>query len=259
MTQLITGNWKMNKTIEEATNFIQELKKHLRKDAPRVFLAVPFTAINACQREADGSPLVIGAQNMNDATEGAFTGEIAAKMLIDAGAKFVLLGHSERRHIFGETNSFINKKVLRALKEGIQPVLCIGETLEERKGGREHEVLRTQLNEGLAGVEKEQMRGAIIAYEPVWAVGTDETATPELVHEALHFVREVLVELFGEEISSSVILQYGGSVRPDNAERLLKEEEVGGLLIGGASLVLDFFIQIIDNAYSKPLTEGESK
>lgn len=238
---IITGNWKMYKTVEEAALFVKNLAPLITKPT---YIAVPFTAIKSAADNAKGTQVVIGAQNMHDASEGAFTGEIAAKMLLDAGARFVILGHSERRRLFNETNALVNKKIKRALSEKIQPLLCIGETLEQREAGKTEEIIRSQLLESLADVQLDQHPEILLAYEPVWAVGTDMAATPEMAQEAHHFCRQCISEKWGEETANKIVIQYGGSVHPDNAQDLLNEPDIDGLLVGGASLTVESFSQI---------------
>lgn len=253
---IITGNWKMHKTLAEATSFVQELIPHLENYSGIVSLAVPFTLINTLVKESEESPLIIGAQNMNDATAGAFTGEIAAKMLVDVGAKFVLLGHSERRHLYHESNDFINRKVKRAVMDGIQPVLCIGETQKEYEEERTHEVLKSQLDECLKDLSADELKNLVIAYEPVWAIGTGLSATTEIAENVHQFIRDYLQEMFGMEFSKNIILQYGGSVTPTNAKNLLDQPNIDGLLIGGASLSLETFSQIVNDSQLNQISKG---
>jgi len=239
---LIAGNWKMYKTVEEALSFFDTLLE--KRLGNPVYIAVPFTAIEACAVKTKGSFICIGAQNMNDASEGAFTGEIAAPMLQEAGASFVLLGHSERRHIFHEDNAFINKKVLKALESNLKPVLCVGETIEEREANQTEEVLEKQLKECLEGASF--VEGVAVAYEPVWAIGTGKAATKEIAEEAHTFVRKVLEEIWGEENGQKVPLLYGGSVKVENAKDFLEQPHIDGLLVGGASLDAESFTKIIE-------------
>lgn len=246
--KVIAGNWKMNKTVEEALSFVTSLLPSLEGCTSDVLLAVPFTAIYPLAEAAKGSALQIGAQNMNDASEGAYTGEVAALMLIEAGAQFVLLGHSERRHLFNETDEWIHKKVVRAIKDGIAPILCIGETLQERKEGKTKEILERQLSVGLMGLSAEQLTPLRIAYEPVWAIGTGETATPQEAEETHEFIRSWIGEHISKELSGQLPLLYGGSVTPQNCQALLAEEDIDGLLIGGASLSLDSFVKIVHDS-----------
>ncbi len=245
MEPVIIGNWKMHKTSSQAVEFIKALKPLISSPPCQVWLAVPFTAIEAASDAAAGSEIVIGAQNMNEADKGAFTGEVAASMLKEAGSKFVLLGHSERRQLFHETNKMIAAKLEKALQEGIIPVLCVGETEKERKKGYE-EVLQEQILKGLALTSKEDAKKIVLAYEPVWAIGTGKTATPKIAQETHQFCRSVLAEHFGKKNSASIPILYGGSVKPDNISALMKEKDINGALVGGASLEVKTFSQIVN-------------
>lgn len=250
--KIIAGNWKMYKTIQETEDFIKKLTPLVADSEPSIFLSVPFTAIQAAVKATDKTNIIVGAQNMNDASEGAFTGEIAATMLTEVGAKFVILGHSERRHIFNETNAFINKKVKRAISVGLTPIVCVGETLEQRDASNTEEIIKTQLSESLADVTEEQLSNTLIAYEPVWAIGTGMTATPELAQEVHAFCRQYIEELWGANAAQKVVILYGGSVKPNNARQLMDQEDIDGLLVGGASLDAESFSNIIN--YQKALT-----
>ena len=252
---LIIGNWKMHKTIEEARQFIGQLLPHLKENLTQVGLAIPFTALYPLSQEFKESHLLIGAQNMNDASEGAFTGEVAGKMLKDAGAQFVLIGHSERRHLYHESDEWINRKMQRAVEIDLQPILCIGETAEEHEAQKTEEIIEKQLREGFKSIDSDKLKKIIVAYEPVWAIGTGKNATPEQAQEIHHFCREVLADLFSEEKAQQAIIQYGGSVNPQNAQNLLNQPDINGLLIGGASLSLESFSQIVDDSF-KNLIEG---
>ncbi len=247
-TVYIVGNWKMYKTATEAVAFIRALVQKVKPNAQKkVGLAVPFTAIHQAMEAAKGSNILVGAQNMHDVDKGAFTGEIAASMLIDAGASFVILGHSERRLIFKETDEWINKKVCRALKENLLPILCIGETLAERGEKKTFEVLKNQLEKALSQVTEEQASKLIIAYEPVWAIGTGKTATSEMANEAHAFIRKCLSEIFkSAAVSEKISIIYGGSVKPENIKALMKMNEIDGVLVGGASLDVEGFTKIIN-------------
>lgn len=244
--QVIAGNWKMYKTIQETESFIKELTPLVSDSEASVFLSVPFTAIHAAAEAAKETNIVIGAQNMNDASEGAFTGEIAAKMLLEAGAKFVIIGHSERRHVFGEDDSFINKKIKRALSDSLTPVFCIGETLEQRDGGSTETILKDQITQGLADVSPEEMSKILIAYEPVWAIGTGKTATPAHAQEVHQYIREAIKDLWDEETAANMVIMYGGSVKPNNARHLMEQSDIDGLLVGGASLSVESFSHIVN-------------
>ena len=241
----IAGNWKMHKTPQETVDYVEQLLPQVENCPDSVYIAVPFVALEKAVRKAEGSNIKIGAQNMHDAESGAFTGEISASMLRACGAHFVLLGHSERRHVFGEDDAFIHRKVVRALKVGIQPIVCIGETLEQRKNNQTEQVLQEQLRGSLSSINQEQLQSLILAYEPVWAIGTGETATPEIAQAAHRTIREFLSSQWGRDSAEKVVLQYGGSVKPTNAADLMAEPDIDGLLVGGASLTVDSFVQIV--------------
>lgn len=245
---LIIGNWKMYKTIPEAIEFVKKLIPIIASSPSEVYLAVPFTTIHPLSEEAKGSSLVIGAQNMNDASEGAFTGEIAAKMLTQAGAQFVVLGHSERRRLFHEDNGFINRKVIRALIEGLRPVLCIGESQEEHDEKRTEEIVKNQLKECLEGINPINLANLVVAYEPVWAIGTSNSATPEYMQNIQKVIREFLTELLGDKNAKKVAVLYGGSLNPKNSKELLQNSDIDGLLVGGASLSLETFVEIVNDS-----------
>jgi len=243
---IIAGNWKMYKTREETISFINELAPKIKDADVSVYLAVPFTNIADASKAAEETPLVIGAQNMSDVTKGAFTGEIASVMLKSAGASFVILGHSERRHIFGETDAFINRKVLRAIKDEIQPVLCIGEKEDERENKQTEEVLIKQLKGCLSAVSSEDAQKIVIAYEPVWAIGTGKSATFEIAQKAHEFIRSILSDMFSNDMSEKIRIIYGGSVKPENISELINQKDIDGALVGGASLNVDSFSQIVN-------------
>jgi len=246
---IIAGNWKMNKTHTEAAETLKELAA-LVKDKENlggveVIIGAPFTALESAVRATASTPISIAAENMNENESGAFTGEISATMLKELGVEYVILGHSERRSIYGETDAVINAKVKAALKSGLKPILCIGEQLEDRESGKTNEVNGTQLRSGLEGVTAEEMANVIVAYEPVWAIGTGKTATPEMAEETHAFVRSVLVELFGNDVAEEVTIQYGGSMKPGNAKELLAQKNIDGGLVGGAALEAESFYGII--------------
>ncbi len=245
---IIAGNWKMYKTGDEAESFVKELVAAIN-GADQVLLATPFTVISRAKSSAEGSAIRIGAQNMHDANDGAFTGEISAPMLQDIGAEFVLLGHSERRHVFGEDNAFINRKVVKAQEAEIQPVLCVGETIEQREAGEMKEVLKSQIEQGLAGVK--ELSDLVLAYEPVWAIGTGLTATPEQAEEAHAFCREVVASVWSQETAAGLPILYGGSVKPANAAELIGQKNIDGVLVGGASLEAATFAEIVNYQKSK--------
>lgn len=240
------GNWKMNKTIAEAVEFAEGLKRELRnEDAVEVVVCPPFTAIAKVAEILGSSNIKYGAQDLFWEDEGAYTGEISPKMLKDLGCHFCIVGHSERRAYFGETNETVNKKVKAALKYGITPIVCVGERLEERDSGKTFDVVKYHLVGGLEGLAKEEVAKVVIAYEPVWAIGTGRNATPEQAQEVHKYIRGLLKDSYGEEISSKVRIQYGGSVKPDNIRGIMKGEDVDGALVGGASLKLKDFAEIV--------------
>jgi len=235
MNKIIAGNWKMYKTIEEASLFFEALIPMIQTTSSRVMIAPPFTALSECAKIAKGSSVEVGGQNMADAEEGAYTGEISARMLKEAGASFVILGHSERRTIFGESNELTNRKLKRARSDGLTPILCIGETEDERESGRSVGVLKEQLDCCLKAVSDRSP--IIIAYEPVWAIGTGKSATPDMAQEMHQRIREHL----GQRLP----ILYGGSVKPSNIENLLTQPDIDGALIGGASLEVEAFAKMV--------------
>lgn len=237
---IIAANWKMHKTGAEAENFLNVLKDELPHPLVKILVAPAFTALSRASAAAQGSPIVIGAQNMHEAEEGAFTGEISARMIKEAGARFVILGHSERRHLFHETDALIHQKLKKAFSSQLIPILCVGETLEQRESGKTFDVLSRQLKTALEGSSPAEL---ILAYEPVWAIGTGKTATPEIAGEAHQFCRNLLTQLWGKDQQTSIL--YGGSVTPESALALAKQPEINGALVGGASLDVHKFIQII--------------
>jgi len=237
----IAGNWKMNKTKTEAVELAKGLVEALKDGKNKYMIAPSFTNLDAVGQIIKGSNIRLGAQNMSTEESGAHTGEVSVLMLKDLGVQSVILGHSERRHIYGEDDAMINKKVLLALKHDLEVVLCIGELLEEREAGKAEAVCEEQTRKGLAGVTAEQMKNIVIAYEPVWAIGTGKTATPDDA-EAIHaYVRKVLADMYGQAVADEVIIQYGGSMKPENAADLLAKADVDGGLIGGAALKVDSF------------------
>lgn len=240
----IAGNWKMHKTIAESVALASELKAKLAGCREKVMMAPAFTALAAVAEVLKGSNILLGAQNMGPEEQGAHTGEVSVLMLKDIGVKVVILGHSERRHSYLETDELVNRKLVLALKHGLESILCVGETLEEREAGRLEEVVGTQLKKGLAGVSSADFERVTIAYEPVWAIGTGRTASPEDADAVHAFCRKVLASLYDESIARSAVIQYGGSVKADNAALLMAKPNIDGALVGGASLKADAFIPI---------------
>ena len=251
-TPLIAGNFKMFKTVAETVSYVHDLRG-LVKDVRNVDVAIapPFTSLAAAADAAKGSPIAVGAQDMHWEREGAFTGEISAGMIHGTGATHVIIGHSERRTLFGETNDTVNKKTHAALTAGLVPIVCIGETLEQRDRNETLAVLDRQIKEGLDRITGEQLAGMILAYEPVWAIGTGRNATPAQAGEAHFHIRQRLKQWFGLDASERCRVLYGGSVKPDNIAKLIAEPDVDGALVGGASLDPKSFFAIIQGAIAK--------
>jgi len=241
---IIAGNWKMHNTISEARELIEALVSLIEKKDREIIVCPSFVCLSEASKLLKGSDIALGAQNMYYEDKGAYTGEVSPLFLKDVGVCYVILGHSERRHIFGESNELINKKVKAALKHGLSPILCVGETLDERENNITYEIIETQLYEGLAGLENENMAKLVIAYEPVWAIGTGKTATKEDANEVIGYIRRLLSEKFGNEIASGTRILYGGSVKPDNIKELMMMKEIDGALVGGASLKAEDFSKI---------------
>jgi len=247
--KLIAGNWKMNKTSADASTLVQEIVAEVgRVTDVDILVCPPFTSLESAGKLLEGSNVKLGAQNMHHEASGAYTGEISASMLRSTFATYVILGHSERRTYFAENYKFINQKVLAALKNQLKPVLCVGETLAERESGATLKVVQTQLEGALEGVSKEQATSVVVAYEPVWAIGTGKVATTEQAQEVHAFIRSLLVKLFGDAIAQKVRILYGGSMKPSNAPELLAQKDIDGGLIGGASLESRSFVELVKAA-----------
>ncbi len=246
---IIAGNWKMNLTASEGKKLVEELKG-LVADKKNVDIVVcpTFTTLSAVVEAAKGSNIKVGAQNIHWADHGAFTGEISGAMLKEAGVEYVIIGHSERRQYFGETDATVNSRLQAALKAGLKPIVCIGETLAEREGNKTNCVLATQLRGGLADISADVMKDIVLAYEPVWAIGTGKTATPEMAEETHAFIRKELTAMFGKECAELVRIQHGGSMKGENAASLVAQADIDGGLIGGASLKAGSFAELIANA-----------
>ncbi len=246
---IIAGNWKMNKTATETKKFAEEFKALLPKSKwCDVVLCVPSVDISAAVRAFKDSRIAVGAQNLFYAPSGAYTGEVSAEMLRDLGVKYVIVGHSERRAMFGETDATVNKKVHAALEAGLNPIICVGESLDQREMGVTMDLIALQVKSALSGVAAENVRRCVIAYEPIWAIGTGKTATGEQADEVCTFIRATIRTLYGARIARSVTIQYGGSMNPGNAAELLSHEDIDGGLIGGASLDANKFMAIVNAA-----------
>lgn len=248
--KVVAGNWKMYKDKSESIELISGLKEKLSKFNSNVEVIVcpPFTSIETAKELLKDSVIHLGAQNMHFEIEGAFTGEISAKMLKSFGVEYVILGHSERRAIFEEDDKMINKKVLKALSAGLKPIFCIGETLEERENNKTFDVVTRQLIEGLSNISHQHFNEIIVAYEPVWAIGTGKTATPSQAEEVHKYLRQLMEKKIGSSIAESMQIVYGGSVKPDNAKELFSQPNIDGGLIGGACLKADSFYDVINSA-----------
>jgi len=242
---VIAGNWKMNKTATETKALLAEMKEKLPESDATILLCVPAINIGVAREATEGTAINIGAQNCHWAKSGAFTAEISADMLKDFGVEYAIVGHSERRQYFGETDETVNKRALACLESGICPIICVGENLEEREKDITKDVIRTQIEKGLEGFTAENMKNSIIAYEPVWAIGTGKTATAQQAEEVCAYIRSLLGKMFDEATAQAVTIQYGGSMNAKNAAELLAMENIDGGLIGGASLKADDFATIV--------------
>ncbi len=247
-TPVIAGNWKMNNTPEETKALIAEMKPLVAGADCKVVLCVPYIDLYAAMEAAQGSNIEIGAENCHWAEKGAFTGEVSAKMLKAAGVPYVIIGHSERRQYFGETDITVRNRVRAALNEGLKIILCVGEMLAERKADMTAEIVSAQTEVALSGVTAEEMKNIIIAYEPVWAIGTGETATPEQAQEVCGLIRKLIARLYDGSVADATVIQYGGSMNEKNAAELLAKPDIDGGLIGGASLVAEKFSVIVEAA-----------
>lgn len=242
----ITGNWKMFKTKAEAIAFAEEFRELYKDTDVQTAICAPFTNLEALKEAFAGTEIKVGAQNVHFADEGAFTGEISVSMLEEIGVDFCIVGHSERRQYFGETDETVNKKLKKLFEGPIRPILCVGESLEERDADKAFDVVGGQIKADLEGIDAADVKKLVIAYEPIWAIGTGRTATPDQAEEMCAFIRKTLIELYGEEVSDEVIIQYGGSVKPANATEIMNMDEIDGALVGGASLKPKDFMEIID-------------
>jgi triosephosphate isomerase len=242
----MAGNWKMNKTVAEALDLVRELKASLSKiEGVEVAVAPPFTALYAVGKELKGSSIRLAAQNLFWEEKGAYTGEVSPPMLKEVGCYYVILGHSERRQFFGETDDTVNRKIKAALAQGLNVIFCIGETLKEREEGKTFSVIERQAKEGLKEITQEETKRVVIAYEPVWAIGTGKTATPQQAEEVHRFIREKLKGVYSPEVAEQFRIQYGGSVTPENVKGLMEQKNIDGALVGGASLKTDTFSKIV--------------
>ena len=243
--KVIAGNWKMHKTIAEAVEFVNEIKGKLNDEVVDAVICAPFTLLKDLKDATKGTNIKIGAQNMHFEEKGAFTGEISPLMLKELNIDYVVIGHSERREYFNETDETCNKKVLKALEVGIDPILCCGETLEERETDKTKDVVKAQIVAGLANVKAEELEKVVIAYEPIWAIGTGKTATAEQANDVIAYIREVIASIYGE-VANKVRIQYGGSVKPGNVVEIMGQSDIDGALVGGASLEPADYIALVN-------------
>lgn len=243
---IIAGNWKMNMSIKEGVEFIKSIKTPLEGTDVEVVICAPFTMLKDLKETAKGSNIKIGAQNMHYNENGAFTGEISPMMLKEIDMDYVIIGHSERRQYYNETDETVNKKVIKALEVGILPIMCCGETLEEREAEQTKDIVKNQIINGIKGISNDDMKKVVIAYEPIWAIGTGKTASSEEANEVIAYIRETLKDIYGEETSEEVRIQYGGSVKPANVEEIMNQPDIDGALVGGASLKSESFIELVN-------------
>ncbi len=241
---IIAGNWKMNNTLKGGLEFIDAIKETANDTGVDVVLFVPAVMLHDLKKKAEGSRVHIGAQTMHYEESGAFTGEISPLMLKEIGVEYVIIGHSERRQYYNETDESVNKKVLKALELSMKPIMCCGETLEERESGKTNDIIKAQILKGLKDVKK--IEDVVIAYEPIWAIGTGKTATSTEANDVIYYIRTLIKELYDEDASENVRIQYGGSVKPENVEEIMNMDDIDGALVGGASLKADSFIKLVD-------------
>lgn len=243
--KIVAGNWKMNKTAIESIEFVNGIKDKVKDAIADVVVCPTFTSLSAVVLATKGTNIKVGAQNIHWADNGAFTGEISGEMLKETGVEYVIIGHSERRQYFGETDETVNNRLKAALKYELKPIVCVGETLEERESGVTHKVLETQTTGALKDIAADDVSNMVIAYEPVWAIGTGKTASSADANEACKFIRSVVEKLYNKEVAEKVRIQYGGSVKPSNAHELFTASDIDGGLVGGASLKVDDFSEIV--------------
>lgn len=242
---IIAGNWKMHKTIAEALEFVSDIKDRVNNEKVEAVICAPFTLLKDLKEATKGTSIKVGAQNMHFEEKGAFTGEISPLMLKELDMDYVIIGHSERRQYFNETNETVNKKVLKALEVGIDPILCVGETLEEREAGNTKDICKVQVEKALENVSKEDIAKVVIAYEPIWAIGTGKTATSEDANDVIAYIRQVVANLY-KDLANEVRIQYGGSVKPSNVGEIMNQSDIDGALVGGASLEANDYIQLVN-------------
>lgn len=244
--KVIAGNWKMNMLPGETINFIEQIAPMVKKSENEIILCVPFTDIFYAWHSLEGSNIKLGAQNMHWEESGAYTGEVSGQMLKSVGAEYVIIGHSERRAYFAETDETVNKKMKAAFANDLKPIVCVGESLDQREAGKTEEIITNQTEKALEGLTNEQIKNTIIAYEPIWAIGTGKTATAEDANNSIKAIRNKIESLYGKDVAQAVIIQYGGSVKSSNAKELFETSDIDGALVGGASLKPDEFAKIVN-------------
>jgi len=247
-TPIIAGNWKMFKTVPEAKTFIEEVKGKVEVEGVESVICAPFTNLPALVEAVKGTSIKIGAQNLHFEDNGAFTGEISGVMLKDLGVDYVIIGHSERRQYFAETDETVNKKVQAAFRHDLTPIVCVGEKLEEREAGQTKDVCKVQTEAAFQGLSAEQAAQVVIAYEPIWAIGTGKSSTAQDANEVISYIRSLVEGLYGKEVADQVRIQYGGSVKPENVKEYMGQSDIDGALVGGASLQPASFIQLVEGA-----------
>ncbi|MEC0179451.1 triose-phosphate isomerase [Paenibacillus favisporus] len=247
-TPIIAGNWKMFKTVPEAKTFIEEVKGKAEVEGVESVICAPFTNLPALVEAVKGTSIKIGAQNLHFEDNGAFTGEISGVMLKDLGVDYVIIGHSERRQYFAETDETVNKKVLAAFRHDLTPIVCVGEKLEEREAGQTKDVCKVQTEAAFQGLSAEQAAQVVIAYEPIWAIGTGKSSTAQDANDVISYIRSLVEGLYGKEVADQVRIQYGGSVKPENVKEYMGQSDIDGALVGGASLQPASFIQLVEGA-----------
>ncbi|WP_145027349.1 triose-phosphate isomerase [Paenibacillus sp. Y412MC10] len=247
-TPIIAGNWKMFKTVPEAKTFIEEVKGKAEVEGVESVICAPFTNLPALVEAVKGTSIKIGAQNLHFEDNGAFTGEISGVMLKDLGVDYVIIGHSERRQYFAETDETVNKKVQAAFRHDLTPIVCVGEKLEEREAGQTKDVCKVQTEAAFQGLSAEQAAQVVIAYEPIWAIGTGKSSTAQDANEVISYIRSLVEGLYGKEVADQVRIQYGGSVKPENVKEYMGQSDIDGALVGGASLQPASYIQLVEGA-----------
>ena len=243
---IIAGNWKMHKTINEAKSFVEEINGSIKETDVEAVICAPYTILKDLKEVTKGTNIKVGAQNMHFEENGAFTGEISPLMLKELDVDYVIIGHSERRQYFNETDETVNKKVKKALEHSIIPIMCVGESLEQREAGDTKSIVKSQVEKGLQGINHEDIKKIVVAYEPIWAIGTGKTASSEDANEVIAYIREVIKNVSSEDISEEIRIQYGGSVKPSNVEEIMNQSDIDGALVGGASLEPKDFIELVN-------------